>query len=140
MKIKSLVLICGLLLCATGCFNSKESLVCSTTEVIDKYEFNVDYSYEFTDDGKTLVGSSIKTSLPGETDEEVLTELEKVCDVYIGTQGIECTMNINPGEYQALITVDINKVQLDTLRTMNLEDITYDETKENLNDAGYTCK
>ncbi len=140
MKFKIISLFLITLVLTTGCFNNKEELVCSTTEVIDSYEFNVDYTYEFDSDGETLKYSSIKTSLPGETDESILEELEKVCDVYIGVQGIECKMNINPGEYEALITVDISKVSTDTLKSMNLENITYDSIRETLEKNEYMCE
>ena len=134
----------------TGCGNSEKTLTCTMSEEDDGLSMEQTVDLSFSDDKVTNVKMSIDTKITDSTYQENW-------DMFVSTMesqyeessanGIKVTTENDSDNYTYTITVDANleEASEDDLSNYGLdafteEGITYEETKQEAEDAGYTCK
>ena len=134
----------------TGCGNSEKTLSCSMSEEDDGISMEQTVDLNFSDDKVTNVKMSINTKVTDSTYQEnwdMFVSMMESQYEETSTDGIKVTTENDSDNYTFIISVDANleKASKEVLSDYGLdtfteEGITYEETKQEAEDAGYTCK
>ncbi len=134
----------------TGCGNSEKTLTCTMSEEDDGLSMEQTVDLSFSDDKVTNVKMSIDTKITDSTYQENWDMFVSMMESQYeesSANGIKVTTENDSDNYTYTITVDANleEASEDDLSNYGLdafteEGITYEETKQEAEDAGYTCK
>ena len=134
----------------TGCGNSEKTLTCTMSEEDDGLSMEQTVDLGFSDDKVTNVKMSIDTKITDSTYQENWDMFVSMMESQYeesSANGIKVTTENDSDNYTYTITVDANleEASEDDLSNYGLdafteEGITYEETKQEAEDAGYTCK
>ena len=134
----------------TGCGNSEKTLTCTMSEEDDGLSMEQTVDLSFSDDKVTNVKMSIDTKITDSTYQENWDMFVSMMESQYeesSANGIKVTTENDSDYYTYTITVDANleEASEDDLSNYGLdafteEGITYEETKQEAEDAGYTCK
>ena len=134
----------------TGCGNSEKTLTCTMSEEDDGLSMEQTVDLSFSDDKVTNVKMSIDTKITDSTYQENWDMFVSMMESQYeesSANGIKVTTKNNSDNYTYTISLDANLEEASEedlsnygLDTFTEEGITYEETKQEAEDAGYTCK
>ena len=134
----------------TGCGNSEKTLTCTMSEEDDGLSMEQTVDLSFSDDKVTNIKMSIDTKVTDSTYQDNWDMFASIMESQYeetNANGIKVTKENDRDNYTYTITVDANleEASKDNLSDYGLdafteEGITYEETKQEAEDAGYTCK
>ena len=137
------------LLFITGCGGEK-TFTCTNSEEDDGLSMEQTVDLIFSDDKVTNVKMSIDTKVTDSTYQEnwdMFVSMMESQYEETSTAGIKVTTENDSDNYTFIISVDadLEKASKDALSdygldTFTQDGITYEETKQEAEDAGYTCK
>ncbi len=122
-------------------FLGGKKLVCTSDTGVSK----VTYTYAFDRDGKKMkkYTTEIVYNLEGYSDEEVNSVVnmnQGDCDDYAGKSGISCKVKKSGNKVTVKVSMEIGKVKKEDYDLSALETVDFSKAKENMTNAGYSCK
>lgn len=148
--VKVFAILAGSLLFITGCGNSEKTLTCTNSEEDSGIKMNQEVTMTFKDDKVTYVKMSIDNEA---TDATIIDNWDMFVSMLEGQfeesneEGISLKTNNDKNNhiFNVSLEVDLTKASDNALEEYDLDGITdenatYEDTKKEAEDSGFTCK